>query len=142
MLTGSMQFIHEMSTIGWGTADDFRKMADQMDHQMVGNRQMYVERSAGKLTDEKLTEMMKLETWLTAQECVDIGLADDILPAAEYKNIVKQMQQAVIAEPADPISGPEPDPIAEPTPPSDPVPALPAQNKVLNLFAAFSAEKG
>ena len=127
MLTGSMQFIHEMSTIAWGTADYFRQMADQIDHQMIGNRQMYLERAGDKLTEEKLIEMMKAETWLTAQECVDLGLADRVIQASEYKNLVKQVGVLPIAPP--------------PTePPNEPIvtdPEPPEQNKVLNLFAAL-----
>jgi ATP-dependent Clp protease protease subunit len=87
MLTGSMQMLHSMWVLVIGSAKELRKAADDLDRMMAGNKQMYLERAGDKLTPEKLDEMMDAETWLTADECVEYGLADRVMAAAEYKEI-------------------------------------------------------
>lgn len=87
MLTGSMQMLHSMWVLIIGNAKELRKAADDLDRMMAGNKQMYLERAGDKLTPEKLDEMMDAETWLTADECVEYGLADRVMAASEYKEI-------------------------------------------------------
>lgn len=87
MLTGSMQMLHSMWVLIIGNAKELRKAADDLDRMMAGNKQMYLERAGDKLTPEKLDEMMDAETWLTADECVEFGLADRVMAASEYKEI-------------------------------------------------------
>ena len=87
MLTGSMQMLHSMWVLVIGSAKELRKAADDLDRMMAGNKQMYLERAGDKLTPEKLDEMMDAETWLTADECVEFGLADRVMAASEYKEI-------------------------------------------------------
>lgn len=93
MLTGSMQMLHSMWVLAVGNAADLRKAADDLDHMMVANRQIYLERAGEKLTEEKLLEIMDEERWLNPSECLELGLADKVLSAAEYK------QEAASGEP-------------------------------------------
>ena len=45
---------------------------------MEGNREIYLQRSGGKITLEKLTELLDNETYLTAKECLEYGFCDEI----------------------------------------------------------------
>ena len=97
MLTGSMQMLHSMWVLIIGNAKELRKAADDLDRMMAGNKQMYLERAGDKLTAEQLDDIMDAETWLTADECVEYGLADRVMAASEYKEIKQQypMQRVV-----------------------------------------------
>lgn len=146
MLTGSMQMIHDMWTFAIGNANDLRKIADDMDKMMEGNRQIYLERAGDKLTEEKLKELMNAETYLTATECVELGLADEVLASKEYKNITQQRQhlqmlQTVPPEEAAPEPESEPEPPAEiKEEPPEEKPAEPqAEKQPVNLLAAMIA---
>lgn len=94
MSIGSMMGIHNMMDWCMGNAAEHRKVADDLDRMMEGNRQIYLQRAGEKLTIEKLTELLDAETILTAQECLDYGLCDEI--AGQVKNpekVVEAMQR-------------------------------------------------
>ncbi len=74
----SMLMIHNMMNAAYGNAAQLREAADALDKIMQGNRQVYLHKSGGKLTEGRLTEMLGAETWLTAQDCLAIGLVDEI----------------------------------------------------------------
>lgn len=61
-----------------GNAKELRKMADDLD--VIGNiaKQAYLEKAGEKLSEENLDELLDAESYLTAEECVNLGLADDI----------------------------------------------------------------
>lgn len=84
MLTGSMQMLHSMWVCICGNASELRKTADDLDQMMKGNREIYREKAGEKLSEEKLIEIMDEERWLPSSECLELGLADQILSAAEY----------------------------------------------------------
>lgn len=74
----TMQMLHEMWNVSIGNANDHRKNADDLDAIMAGNRQAYLEKSGGKLNEKQLREIMDAETWLTAEQCLEFGLADEV----------------------------------------------------------------
>lgn len=78
MYPNSMMGIHNASTLAWGNAAELRKMADDLDKIMEGNRQIYLQRSGGKITLEELTKLLDDETFLTAEECLKYGFCDEI----------------------------------------------------------------
>ena len=145
----SMMMIHEMANFVEGNADQLREAADALDKIMEGNRQVYLLKSGGKLTDDALSAMLKAETWLTAQDCLALGLVDEIkeqggmsgqdaaglLQRANHslkEELARRMtllQMARTAEADKPPSAPrEPDPPAETDPPAEAdSPAEPAQ---------------
>ncbi len=84
MLTGAMQMLHSMWIVVIGNAKALRKAADDLDRIMTGNKAVYLERAKGKLTAAKLEQLMTNETWLTANECVELGLADRIISSMDY----------------------------------------------------------
>lgn len=104
MLHGSMQMLHAMWAIVAGNADQLRKAADDLDRMMAGNRQIYLERSGDKLTEDELIQIMDAETWLTADECIQYGLADRIMASKDYQ---AERQAARVADPVQEVEDPE-----------------------------------
>jgi ATP-dependent Clp protease protease subunit len=84
MAADTFQFIHFPIGPAYGNAKDLRSAADNLDKIGESMLQSYVAKSNGKATEEKLRELLDAESLLTAQECFDIGLCDEIL---EAKNI-------------------------------------------------------
>lgn len=78
MYANSVMGIHNMSMLCWGNAAEHRKCAEDLDRLMEGNREIYMQRSNGKITLEKLTELLDNETYLTAKECLEYGFCDEI----------------------------------------------------------------
>ena len=77
MPKNAMMMIHNPWTIAIGNAADFRKLADDLDKINESIKAAYLGKAAD-LEESKLIELMDAETWLTAQEAVDLGLADEI----------------------------------------------------------------
>ncbi|GCD13199.1 head maturation protease, ClpP-related [Clostridium tagluense] len=85
MYSNTTQMLHNMWNVAVGNSKQLRKAADDMDVMMAGNRQAYLEKAKGKLTEEKLMEILDNETWLTAAQCLEIGLCDEVI--AEEVNL-------------------------------------------------------
>lgn len=84
MANGAMMMIHDPWSLVAGNREDMRKEAQILDRFAQNYARAYAEKSAK--TDQELAKLMLEETWFTAQEAVDFGLADTILPspAAAY----------------------------------------------------------
>ncbi len=69
--------IHNPWSIAMGTAKDFRKTADLLD-QIGGNMaDIYTARS--NHTKDEILSLMDEETWMTGQEAIDHGFADELV---------------------------------------------------------------
>lgn len=81
MPKNTLLMIHNalMGGFFYGNAKDFRKQADDLDKISESLRQTYLEKASGKLTEDKLIELMNAETWLTAKESLELGLCDEII---------------------------------------------------------------
>ena len=147
MYSNTMQMIHDMRLYVFGNSRELRKAADDNDIRMAGNRQAYLEKADGKITEEKLKELMEDETWLTAKQCLEYGLCDKILEQEADLTAAKQMLQkmnqtleqqlsynkALTAQYREMIQQ-----NAKPTPPQDPEPVPPPEkNKPKQLLAAL-----
>ncbi len=95
MYSNTMQMIHDMKVAVFGNSRELRKGADDNDVRMEGNRQAFLEKSGGKITEEKLKELMEAETWLTAKQCLEYGLCDKILSEQADLTAAQQMLQVV-----------------------------------------------
>lgn len=82
MPKNATMMIHNMWTAICGNAAELRKMADDLDVLMEANKTIYLDKAGDKLDAETLTEMLDAETWLTAEQCVEYGLADTVLDYA------------------------------------------------------------
>lgn len=114
MPKNSMLMIHNPWTFGMGNANDFRKLADDLERIGASSSQTYLSKAGSKLTEEKLQELLDNETWLSADEAFEYGLCDVVEEAnqmvasiseemlKQYKNVPKQFshekQSAVSAE--------------------------------------------
>ena len=78
MARNTMMMIHNMWMSAVGNASQLRKAADDLEVINAAGRQAYLQKSGDKLDETKLAEMMDAETWLTAQQCIDLGLADKL----------------------------------------------------------------
>lgn len=93
MYSNAMQMIHNMWRGVAGNSMQLRKAADDLDVIMEGNRQAYLQKSNGKLTEENLIDMLNNETWLTAKQCLEYGLCDEIYEQETDLTKAKQMLQ-------------------------------------------------
>jgi len=78
---GAYYMIHKPYAIADGNADDFRKAADVLD-KMDNNLAEIYARKTGKDIKE-IHELMDAETWMTAEEAVDMGFADEVVDYGE-----------------------------------------------------------
>ncbi len=91
MPKNAMMMIHNPWTFGLGNADEFRKLAEDLDKIREGLIAAYEERSA--LTRDEIIKIMDDETWLTADECFEYGFCDVVekekeMAACIYKNLL------------------------------------------------------
>ncbi len=76
MQKGSMFMIHEPWITMQGAKDDLKKTADRLDKLTQSIAQLYAEKT--NLPVPQLIKMMSEETWLTADEAVELGFADKV----------------------------------------------------------------
>jgi ATP-dependent protease ClpP protease subunit len=76
MAPASQMMIHNASGLVIGNAVDMREMADLLERQDANIASIYQARAGGKLDDWRAA--MQAETWYSAQEAVDAGLAETV----------------------------------------------------------------
>ena len=76
MPRNTLMMIHNMWMGVVGNAAQLRKAADDLDVINAAGRQAYLQKAGDKLSEEDLIAMMDAETWLTAEDCIRLGLAD------------------------------------------------------------------
>lgn len=93
MNTGTSLMIHEASTWTFGNKSDIQKTLNALetiDDSLVA---VYVERTG--LDAEEISDLLKAETWMTADEAVEKGFADEVrkAPKAEPKGEAKKEEK-------------------------------------------------
>jgi len=83
MPANTMMMIHRAMTAASGNTDDMQEAITVLEkcNQLI--KQSYLDKAGDKLDDETITTIMSKDSWLTAQECYDYGLCDEILPAKQ-----------------------------------------------------------
>ena len=76
MPENAMLMIHNAWTFAAGSADYFRKLADDMDKVDESIMSTYIAKTGKELSEIKA--LMDAETWMTAQDAVGMGFADEI----------------------------------------------------------------
>lgn len=102
---GTSMFLHNPWTYAQGNADQLRAMADQLDALGDASAQLYMSR-AKNLTEEELRQMMKKETMLAPDTCLEYGFCDFV---GEQKSYVPDD----LDDPMDPDDDDEKDKIRE-----------------------------
>lgn len=100
MPSNAMMMIHNPWTLAVGNANELRKQADDLDQITKSSVQTYLNKAGDKLNEATLKELMDNETWLTAQEAVDYGLADEVMePNKAAASISKKFAERYIHVP-------------------------------------------
>lgn len=86
MPSNTMMMIHQASTFEYGNADDFEKIARDLRKVDKAVTASYKHRFVGDEAD--LIKLLNEETWLTADEAVALGFADEIADEVEYEEPV------------------------------------------------------
>lgn len=76
MPRNALMMIHNMSMGIYGNAAELRKAADNLDTINQAGMEAYLQKAGDKLDPDTLKEMYDAETWLTAEQCMELGLAD------------------------------------------------------------------
>ncbi|WP_169447662.1 head maturation protease, ClpP-related [Paenibacillus daejeonensis] len=87
MGAGAMVMIHNPWTVAMGEAKDFRAAADLLDKVQASCINVYKDRT-GK-DEEQLKTMLDATTWMTADEAVEIGFADEVDRKAKVSASIK-----------------------------------------------------
>lgn len=76
MPRNALMMLHNMWMGCVGNATELRKAADDLDVINDAGRGAYLLKAGDKLAKDDLVAMMEAETWLTAERCIELGLAD------------------------------------------------------------------
>lgn len=76
MRPGSEFMIHDAWGVSIGNAEDMAAMAEQLDRTSGTLAQLYADKSGG--TVDEMRDLMRAETWFSADEAVEAGLADRV----------------------------------------------------------------
>lgn len=94
MQPGAMMMIHKASSICYGTSDDLIKAAEYLEKVEVNLVEIYVSRSG--LETEKVKALLEAETWMNSEEAVEMGFADEAIPAkTTFTDTVKNIAAAM-----------------------------------------------
>lgn len=94
MYSTSLLMIHNASMGVYGNAVELRKAADDLDIISSSAKAAYLEKSGGKISEEKVTELMDAESWLSAEQCLEYGLCDRIDLSAPVADAPEQYAAA------------------------------------------------
>ena len=126
MPKNTFAMVHQASTFAVGTADDMRDAADTLDKVDGSLRGIYMDRMG--VDESKAKEIMAKDTWLTADESMDLGFAtaliEDIKATAKFDMARAELPDnvaAIFKAEADPVVDPAADPVIDPELPDTPV---------------------
>lgn len=144
--SNAMLMIHNPWTYAAGDAEDFRKVADVLDQTMEAIIAAY-KAKAPDIDEVELRRLVAAETWLTANEAVALGLADEIGDGVTVKAclgqgaVLQRYQHAPAELLAQLDEPPEPDPDLEPEDPPQTSPVVDAAKLAL-MITQRCAESG
>lgn len=117
MASGAFMMIHKAWTIALGNSDELMESASLLEKIDGSLAETYAAKAGGESTT--YADLMRAETWFTAQEAVDAGLADEIAakaPKAEGRWDLSAYARAPSETEPEPVS----EPVSEPSPAEDP----------------------
>lgn len=77
IMPSSFMLIHQLSTFTWGTYEQIKDEVKLLDQMMDTLITFYTEHS--KLDDDDVRDLLKHDSWFSARECIERGLADAML---------------------------------------------------------------
>lgn len=89
----ALMFLHHASMCVYGNANELRKAAEDIEVIDGSSCKAYQNHAGDKLSDEKLKELLDGETWLNAEQCLELGLCDEVeeKTANTAKTVAEQM---------------------------------------------------
>lgn len=93
---GTSLLIHNMWISIAGNAEDLRKAADDLDVLMQSNRQIYLEKAT--ITEEELIDLMNKESYLTPDQAIEMGFADELATEGSEPEDPAQLQQKILQQ--------------------------------------------
>ena len=84
MCTGSSMMIHEASTITWGNKHDIKKTLNALETVDESITNIYMEKTGKEKS--VINEWLVNETWFTADEAINSGLADNLKKEPSVNN--------------------------------------------------------
>jgi ATP-dependent protease ClpP protease subunit len=146
--SNAMLMIHNPWTYAAGDAEDFRKVADVLDQTMEAIIAAY-KAKAPDIDEAELRRLVAAETWLTANEAVALGLADEVGDGIKVKaclgqgGVLQRYQHAPAELLAQLDEPPEADPEMDPEPVDPPlVPPVVDSAKLALMITQRCAEGG
>ena len=140
----AMLMIHNPYTYAGGGAEDFRRVADVLDQTLEAIIAAY-KAKAPDIDDAELRRMVDAETWLTADEAVALGLADEVGDGIKVKAclgqgaVLQRFQHAPVELVAQLDEPPEPDPEPEPVDPPQVPPVVDSAKLALMITQRCTA---
>lgn len=135
----AMLMIHNPYTFTGGDAEDFRRVADVLDQTLEAIIAAY-KAKAPDIDEAELRRMVNAETWLTANEAVALGLADEVGDGLKVSaclgqgSVLQRFQNA----PPELLAQLDEEPEVEPPEP-DPAPVLDAAKLALLVTQGCAA---
>ena len=87
MCTGSTMMVHEASTLAWGNKADIQKVLNSLETIDDSINSIYAERTGAD--KEVVAGWIENETWFTADEAIEVGLADSKREKEKVENVVE-----------------------------------------------------
>ncbi|AKA72336.1 head maturation protease, ClpP-related [Clostridium scatologenes] len=92
MPKNAMLMVHNPWSFGMGNANDFRKLADDLDKVRESMISVYEDKTG--MDKESIVELLDAETWMTAEEALEFGFADEI---EEEKQVAASLNNIIFA---------------------------------------------
>lgn len=142
MPSNAFAMVHSVKSGAWGTADEIRDQADVVDKVQTSLRNIYVDRMG--IDEAKATEIMAKDTWLNADECLEMGFVtaviDPVQATAKFDLGRAALPENVAQVFAAKASEPTPEP--EPEPEQDPADTAPPATPLAEAIAEHAREMG
>lgn len=95
MATGSQMMIHDASGLCMGNADDMRQLAGVLDKVSDSYAGIYASKAGGTVAEWR--DAMHAETWYTADEAVEAGLADSVDTGSTADDVEAKFDLSIFA---------------------------------------------
>lgn len=79
MLPGSMMMVHQPWSFAAGNADELEEVIESL--KKIGESMTPIYATRTGLSEERVNELLKAETWMTANDAVELGFADEAVEA-------------------------------------------------------------
>lgn len=75
----AFMLIHQLSSVAWGKFTEIEDEVHLLEMAMERMIAFYTTRSNHKMSEDRVRALLERDSWFKASECIELGLADDIL---------------------------------------------------------------